>query len=583
MTESDEGWHFRSSSTIILGGGNRMKMRVRPLLAVALIVAVVLGFQIPAALAQRSRDIVVVGMAQEPDGLMMAFHSMAAGAAVNNSLLKGMVEYNDKWQLYPITVEKVPTLKDGDWELLPGGKMKVTWKFRKDFTWHDGKPYTALDASWTYLMLRNPRSPTVSRTILRKIDNMLVPNPNAPFTLVVQWNERYPFANIGAYGGTAHVPYPRHVLEKDYLRDPGQLKANKQNRFPIGNGPYKMVEWVAGSHITLEAYDKYPLGVAKIKRQTWRFILDSTVLQANAIAGQVDVTEINNITDCGALEQIERRNPNVQGHYTPALIWEHVDLNLDNEWLRDKRVRQAIAHALDRAAISEIACSGGRQPVAHTWLPERHEGSNKDVKKYSLDLTRARALLAEAGFTMGPDGFLRDRAGKRFEMTIMTTAGNALREQVQQIMKDQLKAVGLDLRIDNRPASVLFGQITARRQFPHMVMYAWLMTPASLGDTMWKSDQIPTAANNWEGQNYPGFRHEENDRLLTQIQNEIDTVKRVAMLKRQQEIWAEELPAIPLYFRLHLTTSPKTVRGVSPAGLAGTYINWNSSAWVWTQ
>ena len=554
-----------------------MKMRVRSLLAVALVVAVVVGFQIPAALAQRNRDIVVVGMAQEPDGLMMAFHSMAAGAAVNNSLLKGMVEYNDKWQLYPITVEKVPTLKDGDWELLPGGKMKVTWKFRKNFTWHDGKQYTALDASWTNLMLRNPRSPTVSRTVIRKIDNMLVPNSNDPFTLVVQWNERYPFANIG------HTVYPRHVLEKDYLRDPGQLKANKQNRFPIGNGPYKMAEWVAGSHMTLEAYDKYPLGVAKIKRQTWRFILDSTVLQANAIAGQVDVTEINNITDCGALEQIERRNSNVQGHYTPALIWEHVDLNLDNEWLRDKRVRQAIAHALDRAAIAEIACSGGRQPVAHAWLPERHEGYNKDVKKYTFDLARARALLAEAGFTMGPDGFLRDRAGKRFEMTIMTTAGNALREQVQQIMKDQLKAVGLDLRIDNRPAGVLFGQTTARRQFPHMVMYAWLMTPASLGNTLWKSDQIPTAANNWEGQNYPGFRHEENDRLLSQIETEIDTAKRVAMLKRQQEIWAEELPSIPLYFRLHLTTSPKAVRGVSPAGLAGTYINWNSSEWVWSQ
>jgi peptide/nickel transport system substrate-binding protein len=561
-----------------------MITRLRAPLVFALVAVVALGINVGAAQAQRSREIVVVGMAQEPDGLLMAFHSMAAGRAVNNSIYVAPVEYNDKWQLYPRTVLKIPTLKDGDWELLPGGKMRVTWRFRRDVTWHDGRPYTALDASWSYLMLRNPRSPTVSRTVLRKVDNVVVPNPQDPYTLVVQWNERYPFANVSPHG--SDWVYPRHLMERDYLRDPAALKAHRMNRMPVLNGPYKMVEWVAGSHITVEAYDKFPQalgGPPKIRRQTWRFILDSTVLQANAIAGQVDVTEINNITDCAALNEIERRNPQVQGNYTPALIWEHVDINLDHEWLRDKRVRQAIAHALNREAIAELSCSGGRQPVAHTWLPERHEGYNKDVKKYTFDLARARALLAEAGFTMGPDQVLRDRQGRRFEITIMTTAGNALREQVQQVMKEQLRAVGIDLRIDNRPASVLFGQVTARRQFPHLVMYAWLMTPLSLGNTLWKSDQIPTPQNNWEGQNYPGWRHSENDQLLTQIETEIDTAKRVQMLKRQQEIWAEELPSIPLYFRLHLTTNHKRLTNVKPTGLAGTYINWNAHEWAWQQ
>lgn len=165
----------------------------------------------------------------------------------------------------------------------------------------------------------------------------------------------------------------------------------------------------------------------------------------------------------------------------------------------------------------------------------------------------------------------------------MTTAGNALREQVQQVMKEQLKTVGIDLRIDNRPASVLFGQVTNRRQFPHLVMYAWLQTPLSLGNTLWKSEQIPTPANNWEGQNYPGWRNTENDQLLQQIENEIDVTKRIDLLKKQQAIWAEELPSIPLYFRLHLTTSSKRLTNVKPSGLAGTYINWNSNDWNWSQ
>ena len=262
-----------------------MKHRIGPLLSMVVLALLALG-TLPAAQAQQSRDTVVIGMAQEPDCLIGSFCQMAAGAAIEvNSVFHGMVPYNDKWQLFPGTVEKIPTLKDGDWELLPGGKMRVTYKFKKGFTWQDGKPYTAQDASWTYLMLRNPRSPTLSRTIIKKIDNMAAKDAT---TLVVQWNERYPFANTG------HTVYPQHILEKDYLRDPAALKASKQARFPIGNGPYKFAEWVPGSHMTLEAYDKFPGGPAKIKKQVWRFILDSTVLQANVMerslrAGTFDV------------------------------------------------------------------------------------------------------------------------------------------------------------------------------------------------------------------------------------------------------------------------------------------------------
>ncbi len=549
-----------------------MKHRIGSVLSMVVLALLALG-TLPAAQAQQSRDTVVIGMAQEPDCLINNFCQMAAGAAIEvNSIQFGMVNYNDKWQLFPGTVEKIPTLKDGDWELLPGGKMRVTFKFKRGYTWHDGQPYTAQDASWTNLMLRNPRSPTLSRTILRKIDNM---NARDASTLVVQWNERYPFANTG------HTVYPKHVFEKEYLRDPSTLKAHKQARAPIGNGPYRIAEWVAGSHITLEAYDKFPGGPAKIKKQVWRFILDSTVLQANVLANQVDATEINNFSIEQMIE-IEKRNPQQTAYYTPALIWEHIDLNLDNEWLKDKRVRQALAHSINREELSQKLFYG-KQPVAHTWLPERHEGYNANVKKYNYDPARARQLLQEAGFTMGSDGIMRDARGRRFEMTIMTTAGNAVREQVQQIMKESMRAVGIDLRIDNRPAGVLFGQTTRRREFPHMVMYAWVMSPLTLPHSFWNTDQIPTAQNSWEGSNYPGWRNAENDKLNNEILQEIDSGKRVALLKKQQEIWADELPAIPLYFRLQLNTANKKLSNVKPAGLSGTYVNWNSQDWGWTQ
>jgi len=253
-------------------------------------------------------------------------------------------------------------------------------------------------------------------------------------------------------------------LEPVYLKDPSKMKAQPYFRAPVGNGPYRFVEWAAGSHITLEAYDKWPVGgPPKVKRIVFRFIFDSTVLTANMIAGNVDGIEIGNLSIDQMLE-IERRNPSVVAHYTEALRWERIDFNLDNEWLRDKRVRQAIAYGIDReAAVNAIY--HGKYRAAHSWLAPRHPAYNPNVKKYSYDPARAKTLLAEAGFTPGADGILRDSSGKRVEMTIMTTAGNAVREQVQQIMKEQLKEVGIDLRIDNTDMRGMNDMLRAHGKF----------------------------------------------------------------------------------------------------------------------
>ncbi len=515
-------------------------------------------------------ETVVIGVAQEPDVLM--FSAMQISGEIQDVLYAYMIRYDDRGQPYPQLVEKIPNVKDGDWQILPGKKMRVTYRFKRGYTWHDGRALTALDASWTYLMLRNPRSPTLSRFELRKIDNMIVPDPTDPYTLVVQWSEAYPFANLG------HTVYPKHVLEGDYLRDPSKLRGHKQARAPIGSGPYKFVEWVPGSHMTLESYDAFKEGRPKIRRVVFRFILDNTVLQVNVIAGEIDVTTTTNNFSLDDMVEIERRNPQVSVHYTPGLIWERINLNFDDEFLRDKRVRQAIAHGIDREEIASKLFYG-KQPVAHTWLPPAHPAFNSNVQKYAYDPNRGRQLLMEAGFTMGPDNVMRARDGKRLELTIISTAGNAIRERVELIMKDQLKQVGIDLKINNVPASVLVGTIIRRRQY-QMTMYSNFFGPMTLG-SFFHSNQIPSETNSYEGGNHMGWRNPENDRILEQISEELDEAKRIQLLRRQQELVAEDLPVIPLYFRLYLTTSKKALRNVKPGGFSG--IMWNAPEWAWSQ
>lgn len=470
-----------------------------------------------AAASLASRTTVVIGMAQEPDALGR-FSVMSAARVVENALFAFVAPYTDRWVRQPVLVEHLPTLQNGLWQLLPGGKMRVTWRLRRGFTWHDGRPVTALDFRFTYGMLRNPLTPGVSRFVLSKVDHVFIPDLRDPYALIVQWDEGYPFAGTLPFG--EQVVFPRHLLESAYLKDPTRLPVHPYWRAPVGNGPYRFVEWIPGSHITLEAYPSFPLGPPKIQRIVFRFILDSTVLQTAVLTHQVDATEVNNFGVPEMLE-IERRAPDVATHYTPSLRWERINFNLDNEWLKDRRVRQAIAYAIDREAIVR-ALFAGRYQVAHGWLAPRHPAHNPRVRRYAYDSQRAMTLLLEAGFTPGPDGILRDRQGRRAEMTITGYEG-------------------------------------------------------------FHSSQIPSEANNWEGFNVMGWRSLENDRLLEQIGGELDEARRNRLLKRQQEIFAEDLPALPLYFTMSLTTSRKELRNVRPTGLFGSFLPWNAYEWSWQE
>jgi peptide/nickel transport system substrate-binding protein len=526
----------------------------------------------PLAAQGQPRNRVIVLLGQEPAELFPGFVSnLAVETDVESPMWCALVGRDDNWKLYTDMALKIPTLKDGDWQLLPNKKMKVTFKIKNTYKWHDGRPVTAEDFVWTLRMRKNPNTPVVSRFLDNKIENIVAPTP---YEFSFQYTEVYAYANLDAFS-----LLPAHKLRPAYNRNPSQIDKDPFGRAPVACGPYKFKQWVAGSFIELEAFDQYGgKDKARVQNITFKLILDSTVLTANLIAGEGDATATANLS-LEQLAEIDRRaGTRMVTHHKEGLTWEHIDFNLDNEWLKDKRVRHAIAHAIDRESIAQNLFAG-RQPVAHTYFGPKHFAFNANVKKYSYDPARARQLLAEAGFTPGADGILRDAQGRPFRLTIMTTSGNAVREQVQQILKDQMKQVGIDLVIDNRPASVLFGQVTTRRAYPHLVMYAWVSSPITHFRTIWHSKEIPTAANNYVGQNTPGYKNAEVDRLLEQAEEELDEAKRVVLLKKVQEIWAEDLPSLPLFFRLELNVSRKDLKNYKPRGIGAP--TWNAEQWAY--
>lgn len=495
---------------------------------------------------------VVIGLIGESDSILPGFSRLVVSDWVIGTLFVGLVDLNAEWRPHPRVAQEVPTLENGQWRLLPNGEMELTYRLRPGFKWHDGTPVTAADVVFAWEVLRDPR--TGAEPPDPGVREVTAPDAS---TVVVRWSVRRATANLG------HPVLPRHLLEAEFRRNPAGIRTGAFAARPVGNGPYRFVEWVRGRHIRLQAVEDYPEGRPRIPTLEFRFFSSDADVRAEEL--HVNATGVS------------RPAPDFEMVFPPSLIFEHIAVNLDNPWLRDRRVRQALLYAVDREVIRARAGWAAFAEVAHTWLPPRHPAHNANVRRYHQDLDLARRLLREAGWSPGPDGILRNSAGERLELVLMTTPGNPLRERTQDLLIEQWREVGIAARKDNPPD---FFQRVAQRRFPHLAMFAWVFSPVENGYELWHSSYVPSQSNQFRGGNYAGWRNPDNDRLLDEISQEIRESRRIELQRRQQEIWAEDLPSLPLWFRSFGVLVHRNLTGVRPAGIGAAFV-WNVYEWAW--
>jgi peptide/nickel transport system substrate-binding protein len=150
-------------------------------------------------------------------------------------------------------------------------------------------------------------------------------------------------------------------------------------------------------------------------------------------------------------------------------------------------------------------------------------------------------------------------------LELMTTAGNRTRELVEQVLQSQWRRLGVEIRIKNEPARVLFGETVPHRRFD-MAMYAWISAPENVPRSILHSSEIPNADNGFAGQNAAGFKNPEMDRLIDALEIELDPDKRKTLWAELQRLYATELPSLPLYFRSDSFILPKWLSGLRPTG-----------------
>ncbi len=512
-------------------------------------------------------DQLVIGITQFPSTLNPLIDAMVAKSYVLAMTRRPIMAYDKDWKLVCLLCTGVPSFENGGavLETLPGGKKGVALRLALDpnAKWGDGKPITAGDVVFTWEVGRHPQTGVGDFESYRRILKIdVVDDKN--FVLHIdrvtfQYNDLAGFEILPAH------------LERAAFADPLQYKTKTlfdtdPTNPGLGAGPYRITEVKRGSHITLEPNRHWWGKPPYFKRIVVRTVENTAALEANLLSGGIDtIAGELGLTMDQALAFEQRHGGRFRIIYKPGLSYEHIDLNLDNPALGDRRLRQALLYALDRQAITQQLFAG-RQPVAHTFVSPLDRIADEKARHYAHDPQRAAALFDEAGWKKGADGMRRNASGAALQLELMTTAGNRTRELVEQVLQSQWRAAGIDIRIRNEPARVFFGDTVRQRKFQAMALFAWVSSPESVPRTTLQSQSIPTPENNYAGQNYAGFRNAEVDSLIDRIELELDKAARQKLWGRLQAIYAEELPALPLFFRADPFILPKWLEGVEPTG-----------------
>jgi peptide/nickel transport system substrate-binding protein len=491
-------------------------------------------------------DAIVLGSIGEPSTLLPLLASDSASRDVAGQIYNGLVRYDKNLKL------------EGDlarsWDV-SGDGLTIIFHLRKGVKWHDGHPFTSHDVLYTYHITIDPKTPTAYAENFKQVKSAEAPDP---YTFRVTYAK--PFAPALESWGESVLP--AHLLEgKD-------ITISELGRNPVGTGPYRFKEWIAGQKLVLESNHDYFEGRPYIDRYVYRIIPDNSTMYMELKAGGLDMMGLTPV-------QYQRQTVNREflsrfnKYRYPASAYTYMGYNLRHPLFRDKRVRQAITAAISKDEIVQgvllgmgQAAHGPYKPGAWAWNPH--------VKEPGYDPERSGALLAEAGWReKNADGILV-KDGKPFRFTILTNQGNDQRLKTAQIIQRRLRVVGIDVKIRVIEWASFLAHFIDKGNFEAIILGWTIGQDPDLFDVWHSSKTGPKELN------FIGFRNSEVDRLIEEGRGTFDLEQRRRCYYRIQDILAEEQPYTFLYVPDALPVVSARFRGIepAPAGITHNFIKW---------
>ncbi len=420
-----------------------------------------------------------------------------------------------------------------------------TFTIRDDAKWHDGEPVTAADVAYTVSLVQDKGYVGPYSDAFRGVKTEAVGPRIVRFTL--------PEA-FGSFAANTTLPLmPEHRLKAVSY---SELAKSAFNMRPVGAGPFRVVE-ADPRQVVLTRNDDY----YKVRPERARPYLDRIVLRSYPTAAEaltaVSRGEIDGVGGLSAAEAIRARTyQNLSLYSFPTSDYTALFFNVrpDKALFRDRAVRQAIASAIDKGRVLELAADG-RGRVADELVPPTSWAYVRDIKRYDRSHDDARALLDAAGWIDHDGDGIRDKNGVKLAFGISTTDEPARISAVLQI-GDDLRQIGIAADLRAVPFSVLLDKVVPERQYD-----ALLIGITGSGDPdpypLFHSSEIADP-----GHNFSGYFTLPLDRALENSRRTSDQAKRRELISTVFNAVSVESPVIFLYFSDYLYVQSKTVQGL---------------------
>lgn len=516
---------------------------------------------------------VIEGSLSDPTTFNAIFSTDVNSSTIFGMLFTALLDNRADGTLIPAIAKSVPKV-DSD---------QLTYKFdlRQDARWSDGQPLTADDVVFTYALMAG------STYDYRAINSRYWPDletylasVTAPDKYTVVMKMKTPYAPFLTNYVEPIPPLPKHVLEPVVRQAPSDFRKADFNFAPtVMSGPFQFDRWDKSQQVVVKANPRHFLGRPHLDSYVVKTVSDGVAVANQLKTGEIDYGAIefslwDDLATAGNVNRIAFGQPS----------WDYYAVNMDptnaarpvtgkifGDPAIGKQVRQALYHAVDRAALAERVYFK-QADVATTVEPPTSWALTTNVSKYAYDPKKAADMLDQAGWKLGPDG-TRVKDGVRFSFELITNVGNKARETTIQVLSESWRKIG----VEAQPRPIQFTEYvktSTTRDFD-MVM-GGIVNGVDPDLT-----QIYHSRVIGKGLNRMGYRNSQLDALLDKAVQVLDQGKRKQIYAQVQQVLMDDVPAAMLVWPKALVGVSKRVQnfGVGPFNR---YQNrpWMKDIWV---
>ncbi|AZR73715.1 peptide ABC transporter substrate-binding protein [Anoxybacter fermentans] len=481
-------------------------------------------------------------LAADPPTLDPAYITDTTSSQVANNIFDGLVQYDENLNVVGAIAK--------DWDISDDG---LVWKFylRKGVKFHNGREVKAEDVEYSFTRLLDPKTKSPRAWLFDNVKGAKAfQNGEADrvegfkviddYTFQITLEEPFtPFLSVLAMTNASIVP--KEEVEK-YGED--------FTSHPVGTGAFKFVEWMHDDHVTLEAFEDYFEGRPYLDKIVFRIIPEDS--SAFAEYEQGNIYDLTTIPD-GQIERVlnsdEFKDELIK---KPQLGVYYIGLNTTKPPLNNKKVRQAINHAINKELIAEVLRHGTVIP-AKGILPPGMPGYNKDLKALEYNVEKAKKLLAEAGYPNGIPG--------EIELAYNTSKGH---QMIAEAVQSDLKKIGINVKLVNMDWGAYITKVD--NGDTQMFRLGWIGDYPDPDNFLYV---LLHSSNAGPGGNGSFYSNPEFDRLTEKARGMKPGPERIKLYQQAEQIAVNDAPWVPIYYYTNLILRKPFVHGymVTPLGV----------------